>query len=201
MISFTLGLIFLDGWTEFLSVLAGMIELAYVISWLNWRNDTKEMPKIHYRAFRRIERVAPDKWKPRIPRGVFGAKPHVPGTVCYDISGRDMEWKIIRMKTFPEALIFELGYHRRYRKRERKRVENNELERCLKSWQKDLDDYKSMIYRDKLKAVDELRFDWSGPSKKEAERLKNAVKGWLDSVEFRLIDDGSGAELHYRPGG
>lgn len=201
MISFTLGLIFLHGWTEFLSVLAGMIELAYVISWLNWRKDTKEMPKMHYRAFRRIERIAPEKWEPMSYLGSYGTETHILGTVHYDIGGYCKAWETICMKTFPEALIFEIGYKRRYRKRKLDREKNYVIERCIESWKKDLEDYRNKADQDRLKAVDELRFDWSGPSKKEAERLKNAVKGWLDSVEFRLIDDDSGAELHYRPGG
>ena len=191
MISFTLGLIFLDGWTEFLSVLAGMIELAYVVSWLNWRKDTKEMPKMHYRAFRRIERIAPEKWEPMSYLGSYGTETHILGTVHYDISGHCKVWETICMKTFPEALIFEVGYKRRYRKRKLDRKKNYVIERCIESWKKDLEDYRNKADQDRLKAMTELRMKCSSLSKDELDRLKSIGNGQSKMPDLFSMDDES----------
>lgn len=171
-----------------LCVPAGIFEILYVYWWLTWRSETRDMPKMHYRAFMRIEQVAPDKWAPSDPSRCQ-AKPRVPGTVFYNINGRYMDWEIICMKTFPEAIVFELGYHRKYRKRVREQAANNAIERCLESWKKDVKDYQDKA--SKLIALEELHLDCSSRSKDELDRLKSIGNGQSKMPDLFSMDDAS----------
>ena len=179
----------------FLLVPAGVVEVVYVLFWIKWRGETKEMPKMHYRAFRRIERIAPEKWEPMSYLGSYGTETHILGTVHYDISGHCKVWETICMKTFPEALIFEIGYKRQYRKRKLDRKKNYVIER----WKKDLEDYRNKADQDRLKAMTELRMECSSLSAEELESLKDVVRSFREPFDFRITDDDSG--IRYMPTG
>ena len=144
---------------------------------------------MHYRAFRRIERIAPEKWEPISYHGSYGMETHIIGTVHYDIGGYCKAWETICMKTFPEALIFEIGYKRQYRKRKLDRKKNYVMERCVESWKKDVKDYQDKA--SKLIALEELHLDCSSLSKDELDRLKSIGNGQSKMPDLFSMDDAS----------
>lgn len=126
----------------------GIIEVLFVVFDMIWHSETKEMPRLHYRTFRRIERMAPEKWEP--------ASYDSTGTVQYNESTY-MHGSSIRiaMKTYPEALICKFFYEKQYEKRKRDREINQIMEECVTCWKGDIAAYQSKAEAQVKKAREE----------------------------------------------
>ena len=125
----------------------GVIEVLFVVFGMIWRSDTKEMPRLHYRTFRRIERMAPEKWEP--------ASYDSTGTVQYNENGWNGTHTRIAMKTYPEALICKYFYEKQYQKRMREREINRIMEECVTYWKGDIAAYQSKAEAQVKKAREE----------------------------------------------
>ena len=125
----------------------GVIEVMFVVYGMIWRSDTKEMPRLHYRTFRRIERMAPEKWEP--------AAYDSTGTVQYNENGWNGTCTRIAMKTYPEALICKFLYGKQYEKRRREQEINQIMESCVALWKSDIDAYRANAKAQVKKAAEE----------------------------------------------
>lgn len=125
----------------------GVIEVLFVVFGMIWRSDTSDMPKLHYRAFRRIERMAPEKWEP--------ASYDSTGTVQYNENGWNGTHTRIAMKTYPEALLCKFLYEKQYQKRMREREINRIMEECVTYWKGDIAAYQSKAEAQVKKAREE----------------------------------------------
>lgn len=126
----------------------GVIEVLFVVFDMIWRSDTSDMPKLRYRAFRRIERMAPEKWEP--------ASCASTGTVQYNESTYMWGSSIrIAMKTYPEALICKFLYEKQYQKRRRDQEINQIMEECVTHWKGDIAAYQSKAEAQVKKAREE----------------------------------------------
>jgi len=125
----------------------GVIEVLFVVFGMIWRSDTSDMPKLHYRTFRRIERMAPEKWEP--------ASYDSTGTVQYNENGWNGTHTRIAMKTYQEALICKYFYEKQYQKRMREREINRIMEECVTYWKGDIAAYQSKAEAQVKKAREE----------------------------------------------
>lgn len=141
MISIIFGLDLLPIWMVCASVVS---EIALFIYWVVWRICTREYPKMHYRAFRRIECMAPNHWIPDYNLAI--------GVVIYSGHGR---WQRFSMKTFPEALICWLWYDKAYWRREKRKEENSVMRGCVECWKRDVADYQRQAEAQIAKAAEE----------------------------------------------
>ena len=125
-----------------------VLECVIVVFGFVWRSETKEMPKLHYRAFRRIERMAPEKWEP--------AGYDSTGTVQYHESTyMHGSYTRIAMKTYPEALLCHILYAKQYEKRKQQQVINQIMENCVVQWKDDIDAYKAKAEAQAREAMEE----------------------------------------------
>ena len=125
----------------------GIIEVLFVVFGMIWRSDTKEMPRLHYRTFRRIERMAPEKWEP--------SEYDSTGTVQYNENGWNGTHTRIAMKTYPEALLCKFLYEKQYQKRKRDQEINQIMENCVALWKSDIDAYRAKAEAQAKKAMEE----------------------------------------------
>lgn len=127
----------------------GVAEVACVTLWIGWKCESKDSPKMHYRAFRRIERMAPKKWRPYQRRI---CETWSIGAVEYRTS---YDWDRVDMKTFPEALLCQLTYIIGYKWRAAKKQECETMERYLKCWKEDVKAYQEKAELQAKKAAKE----------------------------------------------
>lgn len=125
----------------------GIIEVLFVVFGMIWHSETKEMPRLHYRTFRRIERMAPEKWEP--------ASYDSTGTVQYNENGWNGTHTRIAMKTYPEALICKFLYEKQYQKRRRDQEINQIMENCVALWKNDIDAYRAKAEAQAKKVMEE----------------------------------------------
>lgn len=125
----------------------GVIEVLFVVFGMIWRSDTSDMPKLHYRTFRRIERMAPEKWEP--------ASYYSTGIVQYNENGWNGTHTRIAMKTYPEALLCKFLYEKQYQKRKRDQEINQIMENCVALWKSDIDAYRAKAEAQAKKAMEE----------------------------------------------
>ena len=124
-----------------------IIEAIFIVFYCIWHSETKEMPKLHYRTFRRIERMAPEKWEPSDYDST--------GTVQYNENGWNGTHTRIAMKTYPEALICKFLYGKQYAKRKRDHEINQIMENCVALWKSDIDAYRAKAEAQAKKAMEE----------------------------------------------
>lgn len=141
MISIIFGLDLLPAWV--VGILAGL-EIVLLIYWVLWKIDVREYPKMHYRAFRRIECMAPNNWTPDDNLAI--------GVVIYSGHGK---WQRFAMKTFPEALICWIWYDKAYWRRERRNEENSVMRGCVECWKRDVANYQKQAEAQIAKAAKE----------------------------------------------
>ena len=141
MISIIFGLDLLPIWM--VGILAAL-EIVLLIYWVLWKIDTREYPKMHYRAFRRIECMAPNNWTPDYNLAI--------GVVIYSGHGK---WQRFAMKTFPEALICWIWYAKVYWRHERRKEENSVMRGCVECWKRDVADYQKQAEAQIVKAAKE----------------------------------------------
>lgn len=127
----------------------GVAEVACVALWIDWKCASKEYPKMHYRAFRRIERMAPEKWHP-YQRRIYEER--IIGAVEYRTR---YDWDRVDMKTFPEALLCQLTYIIGYKRRAAKKQECKTMERYLEYWKADVKAYQEKAELQVKKAAEE----------------------------------------------
>ena len=140
-----------------------------------------EYPKMHYRAFRRIECMAPNHWIPDYNLAI--------GVVIYNGHGK---WQRFAMKTFPEALICWLWYDKAYWRRERRKDENSVMRGCVECWKRDVEDYQKQAEAQIAKAA------------KENEKIANEILGKSKpDKKSKLIEEirSDGSVLVYHSGG
>ena len=124
-----------------------ILECVIVVSGFVWRSCTRDLPKLHYRAFRRIERMAPEKWEP--------AEYVSTGIVQYNAGKLGGACTYIAMKTYPEALLCHILYAKQYEKREQQQVINQIMENCVVQWKDDIDAYKAKAEAQAREAMEE----------------------------------------------
>lgn len=147
MIIWTLICLVLPERLYWIGIPFGIIEVLFVVFGMIWHSETKEMPKLHYRTFRRIERMAPEKWEP--------ASYDSTGTVQYNENGWNGTHTRIAMKTYPEALICKFLYGKQYEKRKRDQEINQIMENCVALWKSDIDAYRAKAEAQAKKAMEE----------------------------------------------
>lgn len=134
----------LDLLPNFVTAVLCLSESLLFVYWIVWRICTREYPKMHYRAFRRIECIAPNNWTPDDGFEI--------GVVIY--SGHD-KWERIVMKTFPEALICWIWYAKAYWRRERQEDKNRVMRSCVECWKQDVAEYQKQAEAQVAKAAGE----------------------------------------------
>jgi len=147
LITFILTYLVLPEQLFWICIPFSVVEIIFIVFYCIWRSDTKEMPKLHYRTFRRIERMAPEKWEP--------AEYDSTGTVQYNENGWNGTHTRIAMKTYPEALICKFLYGKQYEKRKRDREINQIMENCVALWKSDIDAYRAKAEAQAKKAMEE----------------------------------------------
>lgn len=147
MITWTLTCLLLPEQLYWICIPLSVVEIIFIVFYGIWRSDTKEMPRLHYRTFRRIERMAPEKWEP--------SEYDSTGTVQYNENGWNGTHTRIAMKTYPEALICKFLYGKQYAKRKRDREINQIMENCVAQWKSDIDAYRAKAEAQAKKAMEE----------------------------------------------
>ena len=124
----------------FLILIDLFVEICFLLLYVVWLKDkwraTDGTPVLSYKSFRRIEQIAPDKWKPS--QWSFAC------VLYYHLNVDDnrIVWHEVRMNSFLDALRLHFGYERAYYKNEKIKKRNRAMEHYLNLWREDVDRYK-----------------------------------------------------------